>query len=311
MINKLISDQVQEHLHLEYKGAGALQRDDKYKTDITIDVSAMANSDGGTIIYGVREYTEREKRHLPEKIDPLNQVSFSKEWLEQVINTIRPRINGIIITPITLNDIQVIYIVDIPKSDTAHQARDDRYHKRNNFTISNMEDHEIRDVMNRNKNPKLVLSFSILRKMRGEYPCFSLVVKAENAGGVYAKYVNIFIRIPYFMLSDQNRQHSYDDSYIRQIDNTVRDSITEHSTAWKRSDGLSLVKVSQGPSRYDPILPGLSREWSIELGNLLVNPGRDFSIHDKLCWEIYADNAIPISGEYPLNQTKIEWVAQE
>jgi len=42
----------------------------------------MANSAGGIIIYGIKEYDEADKRHLPEKIDPIQQNVFSKEWLE-------------------------------------------------------------------------------------------------------------------------------------------------------------------------------------------------------------------------------------
>ncbi len=51
-LNKLIRDKIEENDTLEYKGAGALTREDKAKFEITKDISAMANAAGGTLIYG-------------------------------------------------------------------------------------------------------------------------------------------------------------------------------------------------------------------------------------------------------------------
>jgi predicted HTH transcriptional regulator len=155
-IQLYIDDGIQESLSLEYKAADALGKSDGKKKEITKDVSAMANSAGGVIIYGVAEYQDSAKQHLPEKIDPVNQTEFSKEWLQQVINTIRPRVDGIAITSVpianTLTD--VVYVVEIPQSTTAHQATDWRYYKRYNFLSIPMEDYEIRDVMGRQQHPK-------------------------------------------------------------------------------------------------------------------------------------------------------------
>jgi hypothetical protein len=43
----------------------------------------------------------------------------------------------------------VAYVVEIPQSETAHPALDNRYYKRFNFESVPMADHEIRDVMHR------------------------------------------------------------------------------------------------------------------------------------------------------------------
>ncbi len=73
-IHQLIQDNVEENLQLEYKGARSLGRQNDKTLEITKDVSAMANSIGGTVVYGVSEYLESEKCHLPEKLDPINRV---------------------------------------------------------------------------------------------------------------------------------------------------------------------------------------------------------------------------------------------
>lgn len=159
-IQQYIDDEIEESLGLDYKAAGALGRSDSKKKEITKDVSAMANSSGGIIIYGVKEHDENEKRHLPEKIDPVNQSEFSKEWLEHIVNNIHPKINGIAIYPVRINSAEdeVVYVVEIPESITAHQASDKRYYRRYNFESAPMDDYEIRMVMNRERYPTLEIS---------------------------------------------------------------------------------------------------------------------------------------------------------
>jgi len=97
----------------------------------------MANSSGGILIYGVKEFDESDKRHLPEKINPVDQTQYSKEWLEQVINNIRPRIHGVVIHPVAISSTpnHVVYIVEVPQSTTAHQATDWRYYKKVQFPV--------------------------------------------------------------------------------------------------------------------------------------------------------------------------------
>ena len=101
-VQRFIDDQIQESLTLEYKAAAALEKVEKKKAEITKDVSAMANSDGGTIIYGLSE----GQNHMPADIDPIDWSTISKEWLEQVIDGIRPRIDRVIIHPVQLTDSQ-------------------------------------------------------------------------------------------------------------------------------------------------------------------------------------------------------------
>ena len=154
-IQNFISSEIEESLTLEYKAGEALGKSEYQKHEITKDVSAMANSAGGLLIYGIREYSNPDKRHLPEKIMPVNRTEFPREWLEQIINSIRPRIDGILIHSVNLSsgENDVVYVVEIPQSHTAHQAGNHRYYKRFNFQSVPMEDYEIRDVMFREQMP--------------------------------------------------------------------------------------------------------------------------------------------------------------
>ncbi len=143
-IDKLIADQVQEDLHLDYKDSGAIHK--TKKDDISKDVSAFANSDGGLIIYGVRE-----TNFLPTTKNGIDHAQYKREWLEQVIwSNISPIVDDVAVVQIPLSSAESIYTVSVPKSFRGpHQASDKRYYRRYNSTSVPMEDYEIRDVRNR------------------------------------------------------------------------------------------------------------------------------------------------------------------
>lgn len=193
-LQKLIENEIEESLTLEYKSAEALDRNETKKKEITKDVSAMANSAGGTIIYGISEYSLTEKRHLPEKIVPVERSKYPREWVEQIIQAIRPRIEGIVIHSINLSSSEnhVAFAIEIPQSNTAHQASDHRYYKRFNFQAVPMEDYEIRDVMFREQTPNIVLNFLIQVTQDSR----NLVIQAHNYGSAFAQYVAVFLDLP-------------------------------------------------------------------------------------------------------------------
>jgi hypothetical protein len=58
---------------------------------------------------------------------------------------------------LTSNPNHVAYVVNIPKSNTAHQASDKKYYRRFNFETVPMEDYEIKDIINRLSSPELGL----------------------------------------------------------------------------------------------------------------------------------------------------------
>src|ERR1039457_4117562 len=78
-IQQMVSDQVQENIHLDYKRSRAIHKG--ARDDIAKDASAFANSDGGVLIYGVEE-----KNQLPVKIDDgVDDSECSREWMEAAI----------------------------------------------------------------------------------------------------------------------------------------------------------------------------------------------------------------------------------
>jgi hypothetical protein len=197
-LDQMIADGSEEHFSLDYKRADALVKTDDKKREVTKDVSSFANSGGGVLIYGIAEFGDEPRKHLPERLDPIQRNEISKEWLDQVIQTIQPRIEGVVIHPVTISeaDNTVCYVVEVPQSHTAHMARDHRYHKRNNFTTGQMEDYEVRDVMNRRTHPKIKASIFINKRTSDTKPEGVIMVRLENVGRALAHHVMVELEVP-------------------------------------------------------------------------------------------------------------------
>ena len=121
---QLIRNTQEEFLELDFKRGDSLKNTDQNKKEISKDVSAFANTIGGTIVYGIEE--DLQPPHAAVSLSPINLRVTTKEWLEQVINSnIQPRIPGIRITPINLTSVpdSAVYVVTIPEGATAYQAR--------------------------------------------------------------------------------------------------------------------------------------------------------------------------------------------
>jgi len=210
----------------------------------------------------------------------------------------------------------VAYMIEIPQSTTAHQATDFRYYKRFNFLAIPMEDYEVRDTMGRQQFPKIELSFEIEIKTKKFFSQFenrqrvntscTLVVYARNVGRVYAQYVNSFIQLPFPILHSltlEQIKHKNEETIIKDgmeyyeyhEDNTVRDVIdTEYS--------LNRSINKYGPSRYDPILPGLSHAWKIIISDNFDKVNLETL---KIKWTVFADNALPVQGMVMAKDIKI------
>ena len=302
-IEQYIAQEIEESLTLDYKAAASLAKSDGKKTEITKDVSAMANSAGGVLIYGISEYQDKVRKHLPEKIDPIDRIQFPKEWLEQVISNIRPKIDGIIIHPIALDTApnHVAYAIEIPQSSTAHQATDKRYYKRFNFESTAMDDYEIRDVMARNQHPKIELQFVIKIRYMPKIHC-ELEITAVNVGGIYAKYVNAFIEIPRCLGTPQQSRLTGTDGEL--IDPRSLDGYVEiergNLVIDKVTDGDTWTGRLQGVRRYVPLLPKTSQWWGSEfLGEQVADiPLENLVIR----WHVHADNAPVNLGEIAVSE---------
>ena len=284
-LQNFITSGIEESLTLEYKSAEALDRNETKKKEITKDVSAMANSAGGILIYGISEYSQIDKRHLPERITPVNRTEFPREWVEQIIQAIRPRIDGISIYSVNLisGENDVAYIIEIPQSHTAHQASDNRYYKRFNFQSVPMEDYEVRDVMFREQTPDVTINLLVEIKEDEQ----NLIIRARNSGSAFAQYVACFLDVPVKILET--------------VENKM--NLTDGGKMYRhRLTNLNQEYADEKFKSNFPLLRSMSMSWKIPLNEEFENlRGENLSVK----WKIYADNALPKEGKILLDEIEI------
>ena len=135
-IDALIAEGARESEVLEYKTA-ELVFTDKDKAELVKDVTGMANSLGGLIVYGIA--TDPADKTLPRRIVPINPRNI--ETLDRVINAqVRPPIDGIKRRLVPEANPQLL-LIDIPESqDPPHQSLyDKRYYRRSGVECLPME----------------------------------------------------------------------------------------------------------------------------------------------------------------------------
>lgn len=283
-IEELVKAKEKESNSLEFKRAESLYnsyyKGGSKKDDLSKDISAMANSNGGALIYGIQEYSSGINKCKAECISFVDGELIMEEWLEDVINTrISPRIKNIKIFKIEFEGNNCVFVIDIPKGVTDHQAQDKRYYRRFNFQSVPMDDWEIKDLINRGNKPEidcmmevkhLNLGFETLITSRIE-----VSVKIFNKGMVAANYVNCFIEF-----DKRAKKYIVDESLAEHSDFIQLMFYNKHQTTFTVGNQSHTI----ASSNYDPLLPMVFTE----LGSFKVKKGfleNEFSICCKIATE--------------------------
>ena len=177
-LDRMLQDQTPEDLHLDYKeqrslvppGRGGNGGIDKTKRaeDISKDVSAFLNSDGGVLAYGVLESMspgDTGGSPVPGGADVgFTRGEIDKETIENLITSnIQPKPSAdlfqVVEVPYGSYD-RLVFIVEVAAGfGDVWQAKDKRYYKRAQFKSEPMEHYEINMVRDRYLGPDLRLVF--------------------------------------------------------------------------------------------------------------------------------------------------------
>jgi hypothetical protein len=317
---------------IEFKGRKVLEENgqfvgiDRLRKSLSPAVSAFANSGGGTIVVGIENPR-----------DPASSLSVdgggvnaslknpnTREWLEDVIpNLVDFPLSGFNVYAVggaesgsQIAPGHAVFVIAIPDSPQApHQAADGLYYGRVAGRSRPLPHRLVLDIWGRRRDPIVNVDLWIIESMRyrsgvafrpedAPERVVELVARANNGGRVLAQYVSVKIALPEQLIPRPMRSsHTHEEidgkSYrIWWEDNTRRDVV----------DSQPLGAVRYGPSWYEPLLPGLGREWSLYLsGSLAREALATFS--GEVHWEAYADNAPVRNGS--IRVSDLQWLIDD
>jgi hypothetical protein len=292
-VQRMIAEGVEESVHLDYKGSGSLAKTPQKRDEIVKDVTAFANSDGGVVLYGVTEYGDAAQKHLPEALDPIDRATISKEWLEHVISNASPKIHGLRIYPIPIpgDETKCLYVVEIPRGETAHQAVDCKYYRRFNFESVPMRDHEVRDVMHRIKVPRLEVEAFL--GIRNPWEESNLLFKLTNVSNQIARHYAIAVKMPLKL----------DGVLSSPKDENMRMDQDEFGHYF----GFSLGNGSMSSPLFPRATVHLSKEIRCDVNHFEMSDGQPFITRPCIDVRVYADEMVPLQLQFDPQLIRGSW----
>src|SRR5262249_49352121 len=142
-----------ESIRREFKSGRMFEEhENKWIAKISLEVSALANTEGGELFLGIDE-DKKSKPRVATGIDGA-PLALAPERLQQLIEgNVSPYLPGIRVHRVRLSGQpdRAVFVVQIPPGNTAYQANDGRYYGRSEFGAKYLPDHEVRLRMSRGK----------------------------------------------------------------------------------------------------------------------------------------------------------------
>ncbi len=300
---------------LEIKGRKALDLtvpgvvEAQVRESLSKAISAFANTGGGVLVLGLQNPDDAWR--VDDGGVLLNIKGRStREWLEDVVPELvehrLQRFNVYVVRP-TISDSQIgadrgVFLVDVGDSDDApHQAQDHRYYARVGGKSRPIGHRLVADIFNRARHPLVEVAMTFetkedvvrttdqfFRPVEKRVVRKSLSICATNVGRILARFVQVVVHIPAQWLPDEDDAESAaEGKVVRRFRNTRQDVL---GGAPLPSGG---VLPRHGPSWFDPLLPGLSKTWTLRLHH---------EAETRLCdgiitWTAHADSASARAGE--------------
>jgi hypothetical protein len=282
-LQALINDGTRESEVLEFKTA-TLPFSNESKKEVAKDVSAMANSLGGVIIYGVS--TSQIDKTLPEKIVPIDAKNV--ETFDRVLNAmIRPPIQGIRKKLIPPLNPQVLLVNVPPSEDPPHQSLYGKcYYRRSGSECLPMEHDLIALKFGRKLSPVLDIFFQSIeapKKFSGN-PLWSdqarLRIFVRNSGRRVGRYLRLHLKFPpadFVKIADLKQSlHKIDELY----------------------SGRQARQYVQNANVYHPGMDTSIAELGLSFSAVYASQKSDEPV---VSWVLFADEMSPREGELFLN----------
>jgi hypothetical protein len=142
-----------ESIRREFKSGRMFDKPkNEWIANISTQVSALANTEGGELFLGIAE-DKKSRPPVAASIDGA-PASLATDQLQQLIEgNVSPYLPGIRVHRVRLSSQpdRAVFVVQIPAGSTAYQATDGRYYGRSEFEAKHLPDHEVRLRMSRGK----------------------------------------------------------------------------------------------------------------------------------------------------------------
>ena len=300
-----------ESIRREYK-AGAMfnkEPESKWVKELSIQVSALANTEGGDLILGVDE----DKKSKPRVASVIDGVStdLAPERLQQLIEgNVSPYLPGIRVQRVKLSSPpdRVVFVIQVPQGSTAYQANDRRYYGRSELEVMPLPDHEIRLRMSRGKIARAGVRLRLRRVTLGAEQEAELRTKHAPAIEAFkTDAADAVRRFPELLDLMAARYHPDEISFDLVLRNdgelTIREPAVElrETRSQQLFDGWTVQGGSLSPRlemRGEVIYPGDEREIAGSECQLRCKRDTALAQGDYVVrWKVFLDNSPPSAGE--------------
>lgn len=312
-VNALIGQS--ESIRREFKCGLMFDQDNesKWVRDLSIEVSSLANTEGGDLILGIDE-DKKSKPRVAKNIDGVS-TRLAPERLQQLIEgNVFPYLPGIRVHRVKLTSIpdRVVFVVHVPQGSTAYQANDGRYYGRSEFEAKFLPDHEIRLRMSRGKVGRAGVHLRLRRIALGESHREEVRAKhPEVVQALLTDAADAMSRFPEAVFEVMNSHFvpdQIDFCLVLRNDGelTIRDPVVEvqENRSLQLFDGWNVQGASL-PRRLDmhgeAVYPGDERDISGSERQLRCKRDVKLDRGDyEVRWRVFLDNSPPSEGEIDL-----------
>ncbi|MBB5408611.1 hypothetical protein HDG34_002548 [Paraburkholderia sp. HC6.4b] len=294
---KELFNEAEESISLEFKSGlvfNSLSSDTR--RELVKDVTAFANSGGGTILVGVAE-SKTAQRNIATDFEPVTNGKISVDQITAIIKSnTDPVFKNFHVSEIANGNSGRLFVIRIEQADTAHQNRlDHKYYHRVGAISEPMYDFAIRDVMNRRTCPKLMTQIDLKRVVQNQdLHHYQLAPTLINEGNMTAHHWCLHIDVPIFELARSGGD----------LDSIATSTFYRHECYFVRTEYSSERVPTRSQNQSLRILPGETRELVTDFGF----PRLDLFVKDDhfrrvlapkeppIFWALFVDNAARLEG---------------